>query len=90
MSSTSAWRANCIYIYILNSDSDLSRPVDHGVGDDPGLTKCSSQRQAREDVPAVTELQLLEDVCRCGQEQTIVCELSTVNRVILLSASNTL
>ena len=49
-----SWK-RCFYLEVIVSDQlhqCLSRPVDHGVGDDSGLAECRSQCEAWEDVPA--------------------------------------
>ena len=50
-------------------ESHLSSSVDHGIGDDPSLSKCCSKGESREDVPGGGELGVAgggEDVGRCG------------------------
>ena len=37
-------------------ESHLSSSVDHGIGDDPGLSKCCSKGESGEDVPGGGEL----------------------------------
>ena len=50
-------------------ESHLSSSVDHGIGDDPGLSKCCSKGESGEDVPGGGELVLAgggEVVGGCG------------------------